>query len=211
MVYYLHYSYMKRFRSHITIPILLVYCIFAVSIYFLYFKWQLGLTRYFDVDEFAYLWWASHMHQGSMPYRDFFFFGTPGFLWLLTPLFSFFSGITAFIAARYLMFFVYLFFLLAATLLFFEMRKSWIALFVPVLLLFLPLPSDKFLEIRPDTVAITLFLFGLTLQMKGMNEQAKHRIHFFIIGVLYACALVVSQKMVVLVQMQVSKFIRFPP
>lgn len=192
---------MKRFHSFISIPSLLMICVFGFIIYFLYWKFQLGLVRYFDMDEYAYLWWASHLHLGVMPYRDFFFFATPGFLWFLTPIFVFMSGVQPLITARILMFAVYICAAIVLGLIFWEMRKSWIAVFAPLFLFVIPLPSDKFIEIRPDTLALVLYFMGMYVQLRMMNRHklTNRSIPFFFVGVLYALSLVVFQKTVLFV------------
>lgn len=162
---------MKRFRSFISVPSILTVLIFGVSAYFLYWKFQLGLVRYFDIDELAYLWWANHLHQGVMPYQDFFFFATPGFLWFLSPVFAFFHGATPLIVGRILMGIVFSALTVVAGVLFWEMRRSWLAVAVPLFLVFLPLPADKFLEIRPDSLSLLFVLLGIVFLVYVMNRE----------------------------------------
>ncbi len=192
---------MKRFRSFISVPSILTVLIVGVSAYFLYWKFQLGLVRYFDLDEYAYLWWASHMHQGLMPYRDFLFGAMPGFLWLLSSLFTFFHGATPLIAGRILMDIVFTALAVSAGVLFWEMRKSWLAVAVPLFLVFLPLPADKFLEIRPDTLSLLFVLLGMIFLVHVMNgktdETHTRYSNTFFVGAAafnFACSLVVLQK-----------------
>lgn len=184
---------MKRFRTFISVPSILTVLIFGVSIYFLYWKFQLGLVRYFDIDEYAYLWWASHMHQGLMPYRDFLFGGTPGFLWFLSPLFAFFHGATPLFVGRILIGIVFTALAVVAGVLFWEMRKSWLAVAVPLFLVFLPLPADKFLEIRPDSLSLLFVLFGMLFLVHVMNRKAGA---FFVgaAALSFACSIVTLQK-----------------
>lgn len=184
---------MKRFRSYITIPTILFIGILAVSIYFLYFKLRLGLVRYFDVDELAYLWWASHMQQGVMPYQDFFFYGTPGFLWFLAPVFTLFHGSDPMIVARILMTVVFSALIVTASILFWQIRKSWLAVAVPLFLIFLPLPADKFLEIRPDALSLFFALLGIVLLVHVMQTKT-HKVVVGIATFSFACSLVVQQK-----------------
>lgn len=192
---------MKRFRSFISVPSILTVLIFGVSAYFLYWKLQLSMVRYFDIDEFAYLWWTSHLHGGAMPYRDFLFGGTPGFLWFLSPLFAFFHGVTPMVVGRILMCIVFTSLAVSAGVLFWEMRKSWLAVAVPLFLVFLPLTADKFLEIRPDTLSLLFVLLGMVFLVHVMNREADktytHYSNTFLVGMAafsFACSLVTLQK-----------------
>jgi hypothetical protein len=144
------------------------------------------------------------MIDGSMPYRDFLAYTAPGFFWFMEPIVYFFQGFDVFIAGRIMMYLVFVGMAIVLTALFWEMRKSWIAVFIPLLLVFLPLPSDKFIEIRPDTLAMALFIFGLWIQMRYMNEK-KNTI--FVSGLLYGASLIVSQKMLFFVGLSVLGFI----
>ena len=158
-----------------------------------YYKIQLGLHRYFDIDELAYLYWATHIHMGLKPYIDFLFYTAPGFYAVLVPIVIVTKGIAVFAVARGAMLVIFALLSVALILLFWEMRRSWIVVFIPLLLVFLPMPSDKFIEIRPDTLAMMLFIFGLWLQMRLMNGKKKWSL---IVGLLYGACIVVSQKMV---------------
>src|SRR3972149_9678830 len=72
----------------------LLWIIFTgLLVYFLWWKWQLAFSRYFDVDEFAYLHWAYNITQGQIPFLDFFYFFPPLFIWLLSLLFTVGQGV----------------------------------------------------------------------------------------------------------------------
>lgn len=195
------------------IPLFSIVC-FAVAtvlfLYFIYLKWQLAQMRYFDHDELSYLYWATHMQMGDMPYRDFLLYPAPGLLWLLEWVASWFSGFQLFLAGRTLMFGIFVGLTLVLGGLFWEMRKSWIAICVPLLLTFLPLPADKFLEIRPDSLALFFASLGLLIQIRFMNKpvftrspshslQKTNYVSLAFVGIFYAASLLVSQKMVILV------------
>lgn len=186
----------KHFRD----VVLLISKIVGIGllIFFFWWKFQLALTRYFDADEYAYLHWAYNVSSGKLPYRDFFFYIPPGFLWMLAPLFAFFHGVTAFIAGRVLAFVIFCTLSLVAGLLFWEVRRSWVVLFVPLLLVFLPLPSDKFLEIRPDTLAMLLAMLGLLFQVRGIRDiggiRGKKIAVWFFSGAFYGLSLLVLPK-----------------
>lgn len=161
-------------------------------IVFLGWHWQLGLVRYFDVDEYAYLHWAYQVFQGQKPFIDFFLYVPPGFQWFLAPLFLLGRGVTPLIAGRVLSFVVFAGDILAISYLFWQVRRSWLAILAGTILAFLPLPFDKFLEIRPDNPAALLVLLGVIWQIKWMRKlQAKDG---FLAGLFYALSLIVLPK-----------------
>jgi hypothetical protein len=184
------------------LPILIQYIvlgiILGISTYLFVEKYRMGMFRYFDMDELAYLNWTAHMVQGSLPYRDFFFVSGPGFLLLLAPIFWIQSSLIApFFAGRVVAFVVFLLLCLTTGLLFYIMRKRrWTAIFVVFLLVFLPMPADKFLEIRPDTTAILFAMLGTVLQVFWMQKKQteKGSTLLFFSGLSYGISLCVMQK-----------------
>lgn len=136
----------------------------------LWWHWKIGLVRYFDVDEFAHLHWAYHIFIGKKPYIDFLFFFPPVYHWFLAPVFWFGSGLTPIIAARVLSFAVFGGLVGATIYLFWNLRKSALAVFAGAVLAFLPLPFDKFVEIRPDTLATLVSLIGLIFAIKAIDS-----------------------------------------
>ena len=156
-------------------PVLLFVVSCLLSVDFIWWHLQLGLVRYFDVDEFAHLHWTSQMLMGKKPYLDFLTFFPPGFWWFLAPLFSFGWGTTApIIAARAAMFFVFAATAAVTGLLFWQMRRSyWLALFAAAILAFLPLPLDKTVEIRPDNLATLLLLLGVYFQVRVLLKKSE--------------------------------------
>jgi len=121
-----------------------------------------------------------------------------------------FHGFSAFIAGRIMMYGIFLSLAIAASALFWEMRKSWIAVVIPLLLVFLPLPSDKFLEIRPDTLAMLFVVIGLWIQMRCMNRMISSRtriVSLLFAGACFATSLLVSQKMLTLVGVSLLGFV----
>ncbi len=163
-------------------------------------RYQLGLVRYFDPDEFMYPHWAHNLFSGQIPYHDFFIFVTPGYLFFLAPLFLLGQGIVPVILARTTAWgvSVFLAFLLGA--IYWNMRKSWVAILVPILFFLLPVPSDKLLEIRPDTLATLLAMLGLLFQLRalasrpGLEATAEKR-KLFLSGLCYGASLLVLQKL----------------
>lgn len=167
---------------------------FSLLLLIIFLGWhlKLGLVRYFDVDEYAYLHWAYQVFQGQKPYIDFFLYVPPGFQWFLVPLFLLGKGVTPLIAGRVVSFLVFAGDVLAISLLFWQVRRSWIAILAGTLLAFLPLPFDKFLEIRPDNLAALLVLLGVIWQIKWMRKLLA--IDGFLAGLFYALSLIVLPK-----------------
>lgn len=183
--------FMKH-RASFIVPVVVGVMAICMTAWMWYYKIQLGMHRYFDIDELAYLYWATHMHMGLKPYVDFLFYTAPGFYAMLVPIVALTKGIAVFAAARGAMLIVLALLSIALMSLFWELRRTWIVVFIPLLLVFLPMPSDKFIEIRPDTLAMTLFIFGLWLQMRLMNGKKNTS---FVAGLLYGASIAVSQKM----------------
>ncbi len=137
--------------------------------YLLYTRFQVATTRFFDADEFTHLHWAANVARGQRPYVDFFTFFTPGFYWIIAPIFILFPGSPhVFMIARMIAFAIFCGILLLTGVLFSLIRSRTWAILPVVILAFLPMPYDKFLELRPDNLATLLALAGITLQIAGM-------------------------------------------
>ncbi|OGG35924.1 hypothetical protein A2363_01645 [Candidatus Gottesmanbacteria bacterium RIFOXYB1_FULL_47_11] len=167
----------------------------AVLALFLYYRYRMALLQHFDIDEYAYLHWASQMARGALPFTDFFFFMPPVFLWILVPLFTLLPALTLspVYAARVLEWGIFVLLVGGAGLLFLRLRKSWLALLVPLILVFLPLPSIKFAEIRPDTLAMATAVCAMICLVEYLRRWKP--MLGVISGVVYGCALLVSPKM----------------
>jgi hypothetical protein len=188
---------MKRLGSN-TIPV--ICSIVAVLVLFLLLvpKWHLAMTRYFDADEMAYLHWTHNVVSGSVPYRDFFFYVPPAFLYIMVPLFWLGKGAAILTVSRMATFAIYLGIVGAATVLFWIMRRRWTAILVGVFLVFLPLPSDKLIEFRPDNLAVLFSLLGLLFQFVSM-EKKRGMTFEFVAGGLYGVSLLILPKTLPLV------------
>lgn len=174
------------------LDILLILINLILLAVFIYYKYRIGLNRYFDADEFAHLHWGFNFYSGMKPYKDFLYFMAPGYL-LTFPLLFAIAGKTAAVltVGRFYAFLVFLFFLLGSFLIF-KLDRNWkIALMAVMILAFLPLPSDKLLEIRPDTLSTALSLFGIYYFIKGIEKGGKN---FFLSGLLFGFSLMVVQK-----------------
>jgi len=176
------------------IPLILFLVSCLLLLFFLWWHWDLGLHRYFDVDEYAHLHWASHMVAGQRPYVDFLYFFPPGFLWFLAPLFLLGGGTTPLLAGRILSFVIFVGLAGVATLSFWEVRRSWVAIVVAVILAFLPLPFDRYLDIRPDNLATLLVFLGMYFQIRFLGNKAKT--DGLRAGLFYGASLIVLTKTV---------------
>ncbi len=184
-------------KSSKIVVFLEIFILLGLLGYLLYWHLQVGLTRFFDVDEFTHLHTAANMAAGQKPYVDFFTFFTPGFYWMLIPLFWILGrSVAIFTAARVFMFVVFALMVALTGILFALLRNKRYALIPMVILAFLPMPFDKYMEIRPDNVAALLGLLGVVLQVYGMlHPEHKRRILiWFAAGVSYSASLVVLVK-----------------
>jgi hypothetical protein len=184
---------MKRSLSVFSI----VYALITVGAitYLLYLRYKLGQTRYFDIDEFAHLHWAFNYYTGLKPYTQFFYFFPPLFLLALRPIFSLVGqpSVQILLTARTVVFIFYVF----STILLFVLTcliRGWKrALMVALFFVSLSLPSDKWLEIRPDGLATALTLLGMVFLVAGFGS--KKRVFFVLSGFAYALSLGVVSKM----------------
>lgn len=177
--------------------------------YFSFIRYKIGLVRFFDADELAYMSWTAHLLSGSMPFRDFLYFNFPGYLLFLLPAFLG-AGQTAlpYESARVLSFFVSIGAAASVTVLAWQFRRGWTALTAGLLFLFLPLPSHKVMEIRPDTLSFVFVLLGMALQLGWMDSMLARIPHYsqhpkklfprvFFSGVLYGLGIFVLSKALV--------------
>src|SRR3989344_5099985 len=165
----------------------------GVTLVFLLGHGNIGMVRYFDADEFAYLHWAHDVVRGQRPYVDFFFYATPGFLWILAPLYWIASGTSVLLWARFVAFLIFVLLCITTGYLAYLLRKNWTALVAPLVLAFLPLPFDKFLEVRPDNLALLLAMIGIICVIKKTRSRAG----VFWSGVFMAASALVIQKAIV--------------
>lgn len=167
----------------------------ALLLFLLYWRWQVSQTRFLDIDEFSYLHWAADFARGQRPYTDFFMFFTPGFLWFFAPLVLMFPfSAKLFIAARVVHFGLFVGVLALLGWLFAITRsKRWLLLPV-VILAFLPMPYDKYLETRPDNLSTLLALGGLIMEVFALLREKGARRLWFWSGILYTGSLLVFAK-----------------
>ncbi len=128
--------------------------------------------RFFDVDEFSYMHWTAQVARGEHMYTDFFSYFTPGFMWVFAPIFWIYGvSVQVFTAGRMLSFVIFLSILGALSYLWGITRGWKWALLPAVILAFLPMPYDKFLEIRPDNLATLLALVGVIGEIRAIREK----------------------------------------
>ncbi|MDP1722097.1 MAG: hypothetical protein Q8L37_02715 [Candidatus Gottesmanbacteria bacterium] len=200
------------------ISVILSFIAFCLLSILLYWHFQLGMTRYFDVDEFAHLSWAFQMFSGRRPYVDFLFFFPPGFHLFLMPLFAFGGGIAPIFAARIVQFGIFVLLVGVTMLLFWLMRRSWTAIVAGVILAFLPMPFDKFLEIRPDTLAVLFAMLGMVFHVLASQDMllrgCKRVSCGMVAGFFYGISLLILPKTLpqvgVAVGIELLRAIRFP-
>ncbi len=152
-------------------------------------KLQLGFVRYFDADELAYLHWAHNVFAGRLPYRDFLSYIPPGFLYVVAPLFWVVKGADILAIGRVFSWVVFVGICGVLGVLFVLMRgdkgsqnttgnwgeRMWGLLLPGVILAFLPLPADKFLEIRPDNLAVFFSLVGLVYLVSALQQPETYQ------------------------------------
>lgn len=191
----------------------------VLLVFFLYWHYKLGISRYFDSDEMAHLHWAYNFFSGMKPYKDFLYFFPPGFLILLWPVWVIAgNALNALVIARVFAFVFFLTLSLAVFLLVREIEGNGVggsndgwrrALLTVVFLAFLPLPFDKFIEIRPDTIATAMVILGMWQLIRGIRLMTRLRPeengtstrrggtgNFFFSGLFYSLSIVVSPKTV---------------
>ena len=133
-------------------------------------------VRTFDPDEFEHSHAAWCVWKGMLPYRDFFEHHTPWYYYTLRPFFHWFSVDVSFESAQSFLIFgrvlsllltvfsVFVVFLIGRSL--FD-RK--VGLLAALFLVSQPVFFEKMIEIRPDVLAIPLFLGGLFFLLRGLS------------------------------------------
>lgn len=167
----------------------------VLLVIFLAVKYRVGMVRYFDPDELQYLHWAYHFYRGDTPYVDYMLYITPVFFNVYSAVFRFIDGVGVFIGGRVLSFVLFTLLCGATAALFWVRRRSWIAILAPLVLVVMPLPSDKFVEIRPDTLAVLFVVIGLVFQIPWLRTGRKT--FAFGAGLFYALSLLTLQKSLV--------------
>ncbi len=160
----------KLFHSILNRGIIIIQI--GLLVLFVYWKYRLGITRYFDIDEYAHLHWAFNFFSGIKPYTQFLYFFPPLYLLILYPLFVI-AGKTVILLtlARFQAFTFFLFLLFVLFLLVRKVRGAKTALLSIVILSFLPIPADKLLEIRPDTISTAIAILGMLFLIYSFDKK----------------------------------------
>ncbi|OGG11938.1 hypothetical protein A2Z00_03925 [Candidatus Gottesmanbacteria bacterium RBG_13_45_10] len=188
---------MKKLVKLVPVELVIQLILWSILAVLLFWRWRVGMTRFFDVDEFTHLHWVAAMARGSRPYIDFFTFFTPGFYWFFMPLFWLLGASpSVFIASRVVALGIFFVILILTGVLFWILRSKRFSLLPVILLAFLPMPYDKFLEIRPDNLAVLFGLAGVVAQVWALvrSDDPKARLAWFISGFCYASSMVVLVK-----------------
>lgn len=130
----------------------------------LYDRYNLGAVRFLDLDEYAHLHWSFNAFSGLVPYKDFFYIFTPFYLYLIAPLILLTGKTFSYVLAARMTSFII--FLVGAVFLFLiakHQRGTLFGLFTALMFIYLPLPADKWIEIRPDGLGTVLALIGIYL------------------------------------------------
>ncbi len=184
---------LQQFR--VLSPVVLRVVLFGLLAYMLGIKLQISSGRYFDADELAYLHFAHNVFIGERPYYDF-LSNVPTIFWyVLAPLYYFVDGVDILSAARLFGFVVQTGIALTLGILGTVWRGFRVGIIAAGIFLFLPIPSDKLLEVRPDNLAILLALISMVLHVRGLQGRATP-IGWFTAGVLYGLSLIVLAKTV---------------
>lgn len=154
----------------------------------------MAINRYYDPDEFAHMHWAFLMVSGSLPYKDFFFYITPMFQWILAPLFFLPQSEATMMYARVLML---LFYFGSALLVFILGKKSsgssLVGLLGTLLYTVFPMTIDKTIDIRPDIIMVITMISPAIILLSSKRPRG---IHALFAGVLLGISFTTLFKMV---------------
>jgi len=148
--------------------------IFILLLILLAFSMRVSIlrVRYFDPDEFEHLHGAYCIHQGMLPYRDFFEHHTPMLHYILAFLYpTFGETIRLILAARFLMWVMTGLIFLLTFALGRMMFDEDVGLISVLLLSFMIMFLEKSIEIRPDVGAVIFWLLSMILLLVAARRQ----------------------------------------
>ncbi len=163
------------------------------------------LHRSFDADEFEHSHAAWCVFRGMIPYKDFFEHHTPWYYYTLRPFFHFFPVATSIESARHFLIFGRCLSLALAVLsvfLVFRIGRYWghrkLGLLAGLLLAGQPFFLEKTIEMRPDVLALPLFVGSLELLLRALacRPSATRRglLYFWASGLVLGAAIMCTQK-----------------
>ena len=172
----------------------------------LWVRIPLILHRPFDADEFEHSHAAWCVFRGMIPYKDFFEHHTPWYYYALRPFFHWFDVTRSFESARHFLLFGRGLSLVLTTLsvfLVFRIGRLWedrrVGFLAGLLLASQPVFIDKTIEMRPDVLALPLFLGSLWFLLRGLarsrDATASGRSYFLGGGLALGAAIMCTQKM----------------
>ena len=164
------------------------------------------LHRSFDADEFEHSHAAWCVFRGMIPYKDFFEHHTPWYYYALRPFFHLFDVTTSVESARHFLLLgrsLSLLLTALSILLVFQVGRLWeyrkVGLLAGLLLLSQPVFLEKTLEMRPDVLALPLFMVSLWMLLRGLAGSAhstRRGLPYFLGGGLsLGAAIMCTQKM----------------
>lgn len=162
--------------------------------------------RCFDPDEFEHSHAAWCVSKGMLPYQDFFEHHTPWYYVLLRPFFHGFDVAGSVDSARHFLLFGRGLSLVLSALSVFLLGRIgglWserrVGLLAGLMLVGQPMFAEKAIEIRPDVLALPLFLGGLWFLLRGLARGAASTgwslRHSFVAGLGLGAAVMCTQKM----------------
>lgn len=164
--------------------------------FLLMFSWhvRVGMTRYFDVDEFSYIHWVTQFVGGKRPYVDFFMMFPPLYLFFFAPV-VWVAGASAdfFLTARMVAIGIEAVMFLTVGLLFGIIRDRRYLLLPSLLIAFLPMPFDKYFELRPDNLSTLFALLGVLFHVLFLRNTWPKQTSF-LSGLCYASSLLIFPK-----------------
>lgn len=186
---------MSKKRVSIFFQTGIFFIIAILTVILVYWRLKYGLYRYYDIDEFAYLHWAHNLISGLHPYVDFFYFLPPFYLYFVSLFFHFVTR-TSFILMlqRIASFGIYVLSGGTLFLIIKKMSSSKTAILSLFFFAFLPMPLDKWIEVRPDGLATLLALLGVYFLI--LYLQKRSAVLIFLSGFLFSIAVLVLPKVV---------------
>ncbi len=179
----------KRIRAYLYITPVIILILIAFFI-----RIPILRVRYFDPDEFQHLHGARQIYYGEIPYRDYFDHHTPLLHFILTLLYPIFGEeIRILFVARFIMLVFTGFILFSTFVLARRLYDTYIGFLTILFLSYVLIFLEKTLEIRPDVLAVILWLSSIFFMVKGI--QLKQKMKFFLLsGIFMGAAIMTTQK-----------------